>query len=129
MRTSDIRKDLIGQLKELNMEKAFLPDTALHNINWASLKIESQQNLDKLKSSSKIYQILAYILLTITGVISFLKVLDLGNTPDLNKAALLILLTVTNALVAYRQRIKIERLEKQFLLIGMLEKVDSESRV
>ena len=126
MQTLDIRKDLVDQLRKLNKGKELLPIAEIQNSDWASLKIETQQNLDKLKSSSKIYEIIAYVLLTITGVISFMKVLDLGNTPDLNKGALLILLTVTNAIVAFSQKIRIVKLEKQFLLIDILGKMDSE---
>jgi len=126
MQTLDLKGDLIKQLIELNKNKEFISNADFQNINWKSLKSEIQQNLDKLKSTSKIYDVAAYILLTITGVISFLKVLDVVNMPDLNKGALLILLTVTNATVAFSQKIKISRLEKQFLLIDILEKIDSD---
>ena len=129
MQILDIRQDLISQLKKLNKKKEFSSIAEFKNLNWRDLKIEIQKNLNKLKSTSRIYDILAYVLLTITGVISFLKVLDLGNMPDLNKGALLILLTVTNAVMAFSQKIRIGRLEKQFLLIDILEKIDSEDNV
>jgi len=56
---------------------------------------------------------------------ALLRVFDFGYQPDLNKGALLIFLAATNAVVALRQKIKIARLEKQFLLINILAKVDA----
>ncbi len=125
MHTPGIKQDLIQELKVLHKQKPFLATDDFEQINWASLKTESEQNLCKLKSASKVNEILLFALLTITGVMALLRVFDFGYQPDLNKGALLIFLAATNAVVALRQRIKIARLEKQFLLINFLSKVDA----
>ena len=125
MQVVDIRQDLIGRLVKLNKKNAVLISADSINIRLKNLKLEIQENLDKLKSSTKIFEILAYFLLTITGIFSFIKVLDLSSWPDLNKGALLILLTVTNAFTAFTQKLRIEKLEKQILLLEILEQIDS----
>lgn len=127
MDTSGIKQDLIQELKALDKQKPFLANSDFEQVNWANLKTESQQNLGKLKSASKVNEIMLYALLTITGVMALLRVFDFGYQPDLNKGALLIFLAATNAVVALRQKIKIARLEKQFLLINILAKVDANS--
>lgn len=127
MDTSGIKQDLIQELKALDKQKPFLATSDFEQVNWANLKTESQQNLGKLKSASKVNEIMLYALLTITGVMALLRVFDFGYQPDLNKGALLIFLAATNAVVALRQKIKIAKLEKQFLLINILAKVDANS--
>ena len=56
-----------------------------------------------------------------------MKELELGNTPDLNKAAILILLTFSFVVLAFGQKIRTERLGKQLLVIEILENVDVEN--
>lgn len=126
MQTLDIRQDLINRLIKLNKKVMFLLPSDTASVNWTSLKLDIQENLNKLKSTTKILGITAYILMTITGVISFMKVLGEGSWPDLNKGALLILFTVTNTLTAFTQKLRIERLEKQILILDILEKVDDQ---
>lgn len=55
-----------------------------------------------------------------------MKELELGNTPDLNKAALFILLIFSFVFLAFGQKIRTERLGKQLLVIEILEKIDVE---
>lgn len=125
MHTSAIKQDLIQQLNTLNEQKQFLADSDMEKLDWAKSTIESQKNLDRLKSAARINEILLYALLAITGVMALLRVFDFGYQPDLNKGALFIFLAVSNAGVALRQKIKIARLEKQFLLINLLGKLDT----
>lgn len=124
MQTANIKEYLIFELRKLNRDKENLLMVEIKNENWTSLKLEVQQNLNRLKRSSKVYVVVAYVLLAITGVVSFMKVLDIPNTPDLNKGALLVMLTVTNAIVAFSQKIRIGQLEKQLLLIHILDLAD-----
>jgi len=126
MQTLDIRQDLITRLIKLNNKITFLLQSDTVNVNWTSLKFDIQENINKLKSTTKILEITSYLLLTITGVISIMKVLGEGSWPDLNKGALLILLTVTNTITAFSQKLRIERLEKQILLLDILEKMDDQ---
>ena len=126
MQTLKIRQDLISRLIKLDNKNGFLNPSETVNLDWTSLKTDIQNNAGRLKSITKIYEVIALILLTVVGVVSFMKVLDLGTWPDLNKGSLLILLTVTNTLTAFSQKIKIERLEKQILLLDILEKIDAE---
>ena len=124
MQTLSIRQDLISRLIQLNKKNKFLLPDDTSNVDWASVKTSFQDNLSKLKYGVRIFEILAYILLAITAVMSFIKVMGETTWPDLNKGALLILLTVTNAFTAFTQKIRIERLEKQILLLDILEKMD-----
>ncbi|MEO7046669.1 MAG: hypothetical protein ABI091_15295 [Ferruginibacter sp.] len=129
MQLLNIRHDLITQLKELDTKKRFASVADFQGANWKDLKTEAQKNLNNLRTTSKIYDVLAYILLTVLGVISFLKVTGLSNSPDLNKGALLIFLTVTNTTVAFAQKRRLDRLEKQILVIDILEKIDSKDNI
>jgi len=125
MQTLEIRQDLISRLIKLDKNYMFLRPAETVNLNWTNLKTGIQKNVNRLKSSTKVYEIVSFFLLTVVGIISFMKVLDLGSWPDLNKGALLILLTVTNSMIAFSQRIKIQRLEKQILLLDILERIDA----
>ncbi len=126
MPTLSIRTELLTQLHELNKRNKFLPTTDFRNLDVHGFKMEIQKKLAHLKSISRIYNVIAFILLAVTGVTSFMKVLELNTTMDLNKGALLIFLTVTSAIVAFGQQLRIAQLEKQFILIEILEKADSQ---
>lgn len=125
METLIIRQELIDRLVQLNKKNKFLLSADTSNVDWSNLKLDIQENLDKLKKGAKIYEILAYILMTITGVVALIKLFS-DNGPDLNKGALLIFLTVSNMFSAFSQRIRVERLEKQILLLDILEKMNVE---
>jgi len=70
-------------------------------VDWANLKVNIQQNLDKLKKTAKVHEILAYILMAITGVLVSIKLISDKGGLDLNKGSLLILLTVSNMFSAF----------------------------
>lgn len=124
MLTSELRQEIIDKLIQLDPKKEFSISNEMIDGNWKNLKAAIHHNLDKLKSSTKMYLILAYILLAITGIFSAIKVFDSSSWPDLNKGALIILFTVTNSIVAFRQKLSIERMEKQILLLDILVRIE-----
>lgn len=126
METLIIRQELINRLVQLNRKNKFLLSTDTSSVDWSNLKLDIQQNLRKLKKAAKVYEILAYVLMTITGVVALIKLFSVNGGPDLNKGALLIFLTVSNMFSAFSQRIRVERLEKQILLLDILEKMNVE---
>ena len=126
MQTIDIRQDLVQRLISLNKKHKYLLSVDTTRVDWSNLKVDIQNNLNSLKKSAKVYEILAYILLGITAVIAFIKVFGDNNTgPDLNKGALFIFLTVTNTFSAFSYKLRVERLEKQILLLDLLEKMNN----
>ena len=127
MNTSILRQDLTSQLNKLRKNKGTLPYNDFRYADWKDLKVKVRGSLSNLKLGVKLYEFLAYILLAITGIISLIKVFEFSFAPDLNKAALLIFLTLTFTISAFAQKIRIERLEKQLLIIETLEKIDFEN--
>lgn len=86
METLIIRQKLIDRLVQNNKKNKFLLSADTSNVDWSNLKLEIQQNLDKLKKGAKTYEILSYILMAITGVIALIKLFT-DSGPDLNKGA------------------------------------------
>lgn len=126
MQTINIRRDLVQRLISLNKKHKYLLSVDTNQVDWSNLKVDIQNNLKSLKKSAKVYEILAYILLGITAVIAFIKLFGDNNTgPDLNKGALFIFLTVTNTFSAFSYKLRLERLEKQILLLDLLEKMNN----
>lgn len=128
METLNIRQELINRLVQLNKKNRFLLSADASHLDRSNLKNDIQQNLDKLKKGAKAYEILAYILMPITAIVSLIKLFSDNGGPDLNKGALLIFLTVSSMFSAFSQRIRVERLEKQILLLDILEKINVENR-
>ena len=124
MQPIDIRQDLVQRLISLNKKHKYLLSVETTQVDW-NLKVDIQNNLNSLKKSAKVFKILAYILLGITAVIAFIKVFGHNTGPDLNKGALFIFLTVTNTFSAFSYKLRVERLEKQILLLDLLEKMNN----
>ena len=126
MQATDIRQHLIDRLIGLNKKNKYLLSAETTNVDWGNLKVDIQQNLDKLKKSAKVYEILAYIMMAVTGVLALIKLFSDNGGPDLNKGSLFIFLTVSIMFSAFSQRLQVERLEKQILLLDILENTDEQ---
>ena len=122
MQELNFKQVVIHKLISLNKKGEITFSTESVNENLEIIKIEVQGNLDKLKKTSKLYEITAYILLAVLLIVSFIKVLDISKWPDLNKAGFLILFTATTSLNAFHQKNKVERLKMQLMLLDILEK-------
>jgi hypothetical protein len=68
---------------------------------------------------------LAYTCFVITAAVSLIKLFGENIGPDLNKGALFIFLTVSNMFTAFAQKIRMEKLEKQIMLLDILQKLDT----
>ena len=125
MQTLDIRQDLIKRLIGLNKRHKHLLSADTTHVDWSNVKVDIQQSLHKLKKSAKVYEIIAYIMMAFIAVIASIKLFGISTGPDLNKGAFFIFLTVTNTFSAFSQRLRVERLEKQILLLDILENIDN----
>lgn len=123
MQTVTIKQDLIDKLVKLSKRTkiSFATDT---NANWTNLKIDIQQQLSKLKRNVKAYDTIVYIMMAVTLIITFIKVVGDNIGPNLNQGWLFFFLTVSNMFTAFSLKLRIEKLEKQVLLLEILEKLD-----
>jgi hypothetical protein len=117
-----IRQHLVNKLIELG--GISLPADAA-NINLAKLKSGVQEDLNRQRSTTKMFEILAYILLSLTGIFALIRLLDLASWPDMNKGALFIFLTATYSLAVFPRKAKVKKLEEQMLLLDLLENIDT----
>lgn len=124
MKTIHIKKELVDRIVSLNKKQKFQLSADIDKVDWNTLKVEIQKDVDKIKKSAKVYEILAYSMMAIVAIGIIIKLFGINDGPDLNKGALFIFLTVTSMFSAFSQRLRIERLEKQVLLLDMLEMVD-----
>ncbi len=129
METPGVRQHLITQLTEVSKKGKLRLPGDLSTVQWETLQKDVQEELDELKWKARWGQYLAYLLLAFTGVFSMIRVLDLASWPDLNKGALTILLTVTFSLQFIFLKNRMNRLEKQALLLDTLRKIDSGNKV
>jgi hypothetical protein len=122
MQLEELRLNLISEFKNLNGSKqSERMDEVAHNV-WIDMKLTEQQKLNKLKASAKAFQIIAYVLVAITGLIALLKVFGNYSWIDLNKASLLILLTITNTVTALSTSMRLTKLEKEVMILDILSK-------
>jgi hypothetical protein len=122
MQLEELRLNLISEFKNLNGSKqSERMDEVAHNV-WIDMKLAEQQKLNKLKASAKAFKIIAYVLVAITGLIALLKVFGNYSWIDLNKASLLILLTITNTVTALSTSMRLTKLEKEVMILDILSK-------
>lgn len=117
-----IRQHLVNKLIELGAIS--LPADAA-NLNWAKLKSSAQEDHKRQRATAKMFEILAYVLLSITGIFSLIRLLDLAVWPDMNKGALFIFLTATYSLAVFPRKAKVKKLEEQMLLLDLLVNIDT----
>ncbi|HVX25875.1 MAG TPA: hypothetical protein VHB70_06015 [Parafilimonas sp.] len=122
MQLEELKQSLISEFKNLNDNKILKRNDDLTDNLWLDIKIKEQHTLNKIKASSKAFKIIAYVLSAITGFVALLKFFGNYSWIDLNKASLLILLTVTNAVTAFSTSMQLTKLEKKVLILDILSK-------
>jgi hypothetical protein len=120
-----LKQELIEKLIRIEGKSSSLLKAATTNADWINIKNDKEQSLTKLKKSAKVFEILAYTCFVITAAVSLIKLFGENIGPDLNKGALFIFLTVSNMFTAFAQKIRMEKLEKQIMLLDILQKLDT----
>jgi hypothetical protein len=126
METTNIRQKLIEELIALDKKNQFEIAGNSSNVDWTNLKADIQKRLKKSRKNAKSYKILAYILMAVVALMALYKMLISGSNgePNLNKYPVTIFFTIISMYAAFSHRAKVESLEKQNMLLSILETMD-----
>ncbi len=118
---------LVNRLKTIDKNLIFSAATA-GDKDWLTAKAAVEKELAKLRATVKFSGVLAIVLGVIVIAVCVVKIFDISLKPDLNKGALLILLTLANVVTVFRQKMRIAQLEQQLLLLDMLVKISASEK-
>jgi hypothetical protein len=125
MQLLSLKQELIEKLVSIEGKKSRMLKASITNAEWVKIKTEKEHNLAKMKKYARFSVILASTCFAITAAITLVKIFSETIGPDLNKGALFLFLTVSNMFTAFAQKIRIEKLEKQILILDILQKLET----
>lgn len=128
METLYLKKDLIEKLLKLDDKNKVLLNENIFEKNFSDRYLEVQNELSKLKKISPLFSPLAYALMLATCIVVVGKIIGYFEDFNMNKAIVMILVTILNFILAFNQKLRIAKLKKQIMVFEILSNLESESK-
>ncbi len=122
MTTIALRQHLLEKLITLDKSYAILRTAPAGEVKRIRKELDLKQK--KAKTNLLIFEVLAAVFVTILLVFILLRIFGIYERLDFNKGVLFILFTISNLVSAFLQYRRFAQLEKQALLLALLEEVD-----
>ena len=129
METLYLKKELIEKLLKLDEKNKVLLNENNFEKHFSDRYLEVQNELSKLKKISYPFSPLAYTLLFATCIILTGKIIGYFEDFNINKAIVMIFVTILNVFLAFNQKLRVANLEKQAVVFEILRKLVSESNL
>lgn len=117
-----MRQNLVQRL--IRLDEKLVAASQPGRVDWTAVKNDLMVKIKKLRTSAAAMQVTAAVSFAFVFMLSAAKVIGDTAWPDLNKGALLIFLTLCYICSAFIQKMRLERLEQQLLLIDLLQAID-----